>query len=256
MLYKKTGLPEEDELVICTVTKIQYNSVFAKLDEYDKFGMIHISEISPGRIRNIRDYVREGKVIVCKILRVNKEKGHIDLSLRRVNKLQKINKINQIKLEQKSEKIVELAAKSLKIDFKEFYKKVTEKVFVKYPSLNLFFWDVIKENVNLEDFVEGKKEVDELRELITTRIKPTEVHVDGHFILQSYNPEGINDIKNALKKAEMDKINIIYEGGGKYKISVTAEEYKEAEKIMKDASEKVISALQSNKGIASFERKD
>jgi translation initiation factor 2 subunit 1 len=77
MFYKKEGFPEEDELVICTVAEIQYHSIFVTVDEYDNIsGMIHISEIAPGRIRNIRDYVKEGKVIVCKVLRINTEKGH------------------------------------------------------------------------------------------------------------------------------------------------------------------------------------
>ncbi len=55
----KVGFPKESEIVICTVTNIQYNSVFVKLDEYKNLqGMIHISEISPGRIRNLRDFVK------------------------------------------------------------------------------------------------------------------------------------------------------------------------------------------------------
>ena len=68
MLYKKQGYPEEEELVLCTVTNVQHHSVFVNIDEYNLSGMIHISEVSPGRIRNIRDYVKEGKVIVCKVL--------------------------------------------------------------------------------------------------------------------------------------------------------------------------------------------
>ena len=93
MLLKKEGFPEEDELVICTVTSVHHSSVFTNLDEYGRTGLIHISEISPGRIRNIRDYVVEGKKVVCKVLRVDKEKGHIDLSLRRVKEMQKKNKV-------------------------------------------------------------------------------------------------------------------------------------------------------------------
>ena len=61
MYYKKSDLPEEGEILLCTVTNIQYSSVFVKMDENDKSGMIHISEIAAGRIRNIRDYVKEGK---------------------------------------------------------------------------------------------------------------------------------------------------------------------------------------------------
>ncbi len=102
MAQKKQGFPEENEIVLCTVKKILPHGIFVSLDEYkSQEGLIHISEISPGRVRNIRDFVKEGKRIVCKILRVNKEKNHIDLSLRRVNQAQRINKNTEHKQEQK-----------------------------------------------------------------------------------------------------------------------------------------------------------
>ena len=97
MLYRRKGFPEEDELVLCTVTKIFPHSVFCNLDEFGRTGVIHISEIAPGRIRNIRNYVRHGKKVICKVLRTDKQKGHIDLSLRRVNEGQRRGKKNEIK---------------------------------------------------------------------------------------------------------------------------------------------------------------
>src|SRR3989338_2593648 len=85
MFYKKKGLPEENSIVLCTVKKILFHSIFVELDEYEhQEGMIHISEIAPGRIRNIRDYVIEGKKLVVQVLRVDKERRQVDLSLRRV----------------------------------------------------------------------------------------------------------------------------------------------------------------------------
>ena len=96
MLYRRIGFPEDGELVLCTVTKVQSHSVFVRLDEFDKGGMIHISEVSPGRIRNIRDFVKEDKIIVCQVLRVSRERGYIDLSLRRVNDNQKRKKLEEI----------------------------------------------------------------------------------------------------------------------------------------------------------------
>jgi len=43
------------------------------LEEYEsKSGMIHISEVSAGRIKNIREFVAEGKFIVCKVLSINR----------------------------------------------------------------------------------------------------------------------------------------------------------------------------------------
>ena len=74
MFLRRQGFPEEGELVFCMVTKIQYHAVTVNLDEYDKPGLIHISEVSPGRIRNIRDYVTEGKKVVCKVIRINQER--------------------------------------------------------------------------------------------------------------------------------------------------------------------------------------
>ena len=121
MLLRKQGFPEDNELLLCTVTKVQFHSVFVNIDEYGKSGMIHISEVSPGRIRNIRDYVKEGKKVVCLVLKVNQEKGHIDLSLRRVNEGQKRAKVDEIKKEQVSEKIIEFVAKKSGLDVRKLF---------------------------------------------------------------------------------------------------------------------------------------
>src|SRR3972149_4002642 len=121
MFYKRTGLPEEGDIVMCTVTKVQYSSVFAEIDDYSISGMIHISEIAAGRIRNIRDYVKEGKKIVCKVLRVYQDKGHVDLSLRRVNEAQQRNKVNDIKQEQKAESLILQIAKQNNMTGEKLY---------------------------------------------------------------------------------------------------------------------------------------
>ena len=73
MLYTKDGYPEVNEIVVCTVRKIYGNSTFVYLTEYEKEGVLTISEIAAGRIRNLRDHVVEDKTIICKILRVDKK---------------------------------------------------------------------------------------------------------------------------------------------------------------------------------------
>jgi len=61
---------EEGDLVLCTVEKIVGTIVFVNIDGEKKQGSIVLSEIAPGRIRNLRDYVVPKKKIVCKILRI------------------------------------------------------------------------------------------------------------------------------------------------------------------------------------------
>jgi len=200
MFLKKQGLPEEDELVLCTVTKIYYQSVFVNIDEYERSGMIPISEIAPGRIRNIRDFVKEGKKVVCKVLRIDKEKGHVDLSLRRVNDAQRRQKLSQIKQEQLAENIVEFLAKKQKKDTKKFYSEVTKKLFEEYESLFDAFEEVSNDTLDLSEYVD-KKLAEELTELIKQRIKPPIVDIKGALTLKSYLPDGVEVIKEGLKKS-------------------------------------------------------
>ena len=163
MLKKKDGLPEEDELVLCTISNIHFHSVFAKLEEYEnRTGMIHISEVSPGRIRNLRDYVKEGKVVVCKVLKIDQQKGHIDLSLRRVNDSQKKIKLTEIKQEQLAESIITQVAKKLKKPVPEFYSKIAKGLLVGgYDNL----YDVFEEVVSEERDLSGLLDKDTAKEL-------------------------------------------------------------------------------------------
>jgi len=256
MLYNKEGFPEEDEIVLCTVTAVHGHSVFAKLDEYGKSGMIHISEVSPGRIRNIRDFVVEGKKIVCKVLRIDKKKGHIDLSLRRVNAGQKKNKTNEIKQEQKAEKIIEGIAKKLNKDVKGIYNEVSSKIFEKYEYVHECFNDIVIGKADLEKLGVEKSTAEELTRGVKEKIKPPEVEIKGVLRLKSYDPDGIEIIKGALKKAVSANVNVKYNGAGNYGVIVNAPNYKEAEKILKNSIDKAERYMEKKKGIVSFERQE
>ncbi|MBI4452356.1 translation initiation factor IF-2 subunit alpha [Candidatus Woesearchaeota archaeon] len=257
MLFKKQGFPEESDLVLCTVTSVQFHSVFVDLDEYGKGGMIHISEVSPGRIRNIRDFVKEGKKIVCKVLRINLEKGYIDLSLRRVNESEKRRKIDEIKKEQNSEKIVEIAAAKLGLKTNELYKEILEKTIKSYSSLHQFFEDASKDGKVIESMDIDKKYSKVLEEIIKQRIKPSEVEVKGKLKLATFAPNGIELIKECLKKAEESakgRVSINYLGSGTYRFMIKANDYKEAEKLMKAATEGAIGFFTKHDGTAEFSR--
>ena len=236
MLYQKDGLPEEGEIVLCNVTSVQHHSVFVRLEEYGKTGMIHISEISPGRIRNIRDYVVEDKVIICKVLRINHERGHIDLSLRRVSDGQRREKANEIKQEQKAEKIIEFVAKQLKTNKDDIFEKIQEQIFANYPNVYSCFENCIKDEKTLENINIPSEIAKPLLDLIKQRIKPPEVELHAKMRISSYEAAGVETIKELLKKIQKlgnKDIAMGYLGGGTYSFSIKAEEYKSAEKKIK-----------------------
>ena len=262
MLYRKEGLPEEGEIVICTVTKVLFHSVFVNLDEYDKEGMIHISEVAAGRIRNMNDYVKEGRLVVCKVLRVDPSRGAIDLSLRRVNMRERQDKLEWMKKEQLSEKIIENVAHILKRDFKQLYEEVASKVFAKYPDLNSCFARVLNSSESLESLGIEKQVAEQITRIILQRMKPEFVSIKGNLKLTSYEPDGVEIIKEALKRGidaaskanPKVKVEIKYAGAGIYYTVFTANEYKEIEKVISVFSDTISSFMEEHNSEANFSR--
>ncbi len=256
MLLKKTGFPQDEELVLCTVTGINPHSVFCTLDEYGgRTGMIHISEIAPGRIRNIREFVQENKKIVTKVLQTNKEKGHIDLSLRRVNQTQKTNKLNQIKQEQLAEKIVEYAAKQTGDSVLTLYNKISEKLVPQFGTIFAAFEQVSHDQLNLETLVD-KKVGKILTDAIKARIKPPEVKIGGDLKLSSYAPDGVQEVKDTLAIITKQGLEVRYMGAGTYHVEVIAPDFKEAEKKLKTAIDPVMEHAKDHDVTAEWARKE
>ena len=255
MLYKREGLPEIDEVVLCKVTKIFPNSVFAELVEYRDSGMIHISEVSPGRIRNLRDYVSVGRQIVCKVLRIDREQGHIDLSLRRVNSNQRREKLEEVKQETKSESLISNLAKKLNIPFKELYRQITGKIFQEYSHLHLCFKDVVSREADLSKIGLDKKLADELTAAINDKFKPPKITINGEIRLETYSSEGLEKIKKILVEVQKisKSITLFYLGAGRYKFSVEDADYKPAERKFKQA-QKIVEKFNDKISKAEFIR--
>lgn len=250
-MLKKQGLPQENELVICTVTKIQHHSVFCRLDEYDKSGMLHISEISSGRIRNIGEYVKEGKTIICKVLRIDEQKGHIDLSLRRVTEAQRKAKATQIKKHQAALKIVEAAAEQLGVEASVLWEELDAAKDSSHESLYDQFQAIVEEN---KPFPLKGKTGDVITGIVTDRLKPTSVTIKGILDLTTYAPDGVALINDAF--TGVTGIEAAYLGGGHYALSVSAKDYKKAETLLKAALDALEAKLRKGATVFAFERTD
>jgi len=246
MVRAKKGFPEENEIVLTTVTSVQHHSVFCNLDEYGKTGLIHISEVSPGRIRNLRDYVVEGKKVICKVLRIDLEKGHIDLSLRRVTEAQRRKKADDLKQEQKAEKIVEFVAEKSGKPKYELINDVTAKADKDFETMYACFEAVVEEDFDLTKIGIDKDTAKALEEVIRQRIKPKEVIVAGNFSIESYDSDGLERIKEAFSDAEKIEGDYIirYKGAGKYYVEVKASNYPEAEEVLKKITDIVLNKME------------
>ncbi|MCA9497068.1 MAG: S1 RNA-binding domain-containing protein [Nanoarchaeota archaeon] len=239
MLYTKDGYPEINEIVKCTVKKIYGNTTFLYLDEYEKEGVLTISEIAPGRIRNLREYVTEDKTIVCKVLRVDPKQNRIDVSLRRVPIPVMKDKLEELKKEEYAERIYIDVAKISGLTKDELFEKTYEPIFENYLTVFEALYTIMLDNSKIDMFKNiDKKTKDAFLKIIDERIKPEEVCLKKKFHLSTYDIQGIDlitsSIKNSLNPLNYNKINIIYLAAGEFEIKITHDDIKSANNLYDD----------------------
>ncbi|MEM0253809.1 MAG: translation initiation factor IF-2 subunit alpha [Candidatus Bathyarchaeia archaeon] len=259
MALKKPEWPEPGDLVVCTVESITDYGAYVKLDEYDKTGLLHISEVSSSWVRNIRDYVREGQKVILKVIRVDTEKGHIDLSLRRVTKREKIEKTLSWKRERKAEALLRIVAERAGITFEEALEKVS--VVIEKYGLYEGFEKAAKEGAEIL-IKSGVPEniANIFAEVAKERIRLPSAKVRGIVELKCLRPNGVNVIKeaflNASKLERLKNVDIKFYvvAAPKYCIEVTASNYKDAETILQKVADKIISHITKAGGHGEFRR--
>ncbi|MEK6909023.1 MAG: S1 RNA-binding domain-containing protein [Nanoarchaeota archaeon] len=203
--------PKEDEVILCTVTRIDSGGVFVSLEGYAYEGHIILAEISPGRIRNIREFVSVGKKIVCKVLR-NKD-NNLEMSLRRVSAKERDTILEYYQ----KERVFSSILKSVSPDnVTDLINKIKEKEDLSQIIEN------VKTNPEILKKYLSSKEFDKLKDILSQK-KETEKEVQKKITLKSYKENGISEIKNIL---ETKDANISYLGSSNFLVRVKGTEYK------------------------------
>lgn len=254
------NIPERGELVVCTVVKAKGFGAFVKLEEYpDTEGFIHIKEVAPGWVKNIRNYVKEGQKIVCKVMEVDSSKGYIDLSLKRVNEHQRREKIQQWKNEKKAWKLFHMVAERMGRNPDECMEEFGREIIKKYGSLYEAFEEVAYDNETLQKEGFSGDWVDAFVEVAKENIIIPFVTITGYVEMFSPDREGVKYIREALKKIEKEEdevsVSVKYVSAPIYRVDVTAPDYKTAEKELKECAEKGVEYIKKHGGTGTFKRK-
>lgn len=257
-MLRGADYPEDGELVVCTVKGVKNYGAFLNLDEYEnKEGFIHVRDIATGWVKYIRDYVREGQKVVCKVLSVDPAKGHIDLSLKQVNDHQKRDKIQQWKNEKKAEKLLEIVATKIKKRPEEILDEGLSAMIANYGSLFALLEHAALDEKSFKKEAGKKKWVDAFIEIAKENIQPPKVEIIATMELSTSDSIGIIHIRNALLEglsSGKSNINIKYMCAPKYRIEVSAADYKIAEEELKKAFENISSKVEEHNGSAKLIR--
>ncbi|XP_047981893.1 eukaryotic translation initiation factor 2 subunit alpha homolog [Salvia hispanica] len=215
--------PEVDQAVMIQVKSMADSGAYVSLLEYNNIeGMILFSELSRRRIRSISSLIKVGRIEPVMVLRVDKEKGYIDLSKRRVSEedIQGCEeRFNKSKL---VHSIMRHVAETMSVDLEDLYIHVGWPLYKKYGHAFEAFKvmvtdpDSVLDSLTREitevgsDGQEVKKVVpaiseevkDALVKNIRRRMTPQPLKIRADIEMKCFQFDGVLHIKEAMRKAE------------------------------------------------------
>jgi len=231
-MVKRKGFPSFGEIVIVNVINITPYSALCKLEEYPgKEGMIHISEVSGKWVRDIKKFVKLNKTYVAKVVNVDEQKGHINLSLKRVSKIDKTRKMQDYKKEQKAEKILEKIAKKQKITLDKAYEKIGFELQEEFGDMFKAFDIASKTPEVLVQRGIPKSLVDIIHKVAKESIQRKKIKIKAELEVKFYTGDGVEKTKQFLNGL-INKygVNIKYISAPKYSVETKSDNPKLAQK--------------------------
>lgn len=250
--------PELDEFVVATVRKIMPFGAICGLDEYRGLeAFIHISEVSTGWVRTIREKLREGQKIVAKIIFVDRAKNQVDLSLKRVSEAERKRKLAQYQAEKRGLKLFEHTAKKLGKPMQLAWSEAGNALIQEFGGLYAAF-EALSRGEEIESKI-SRQWVAALEETAKQEIKEKKVEVRALLRLQSFASNGVDKIKSVLDEALSTKAagvqaRVHYVSAPLYYLDVTASDYKRAEKFLQKISGVLEESAKKQAVVCSLER--
>lgn len=248
----KRNVPKVGELVIANVSKISKFGAYCRLLEYDDLEVfLPLKEISSGWIKNIREHIHEGQKLVCTVIYHDREKGTIDVSLKRVSTSRSKEKIRMYNLEKR---LTALFLQSIKISKEQQNKDtLTSTVLSEFGTYTNFIQNATD---NTKEFTQSKlpKQLkDTILQVLEANKKQKRYLVSYIATIYTYNTSsGASELRSLMGSIKNLGIDVRYIGAPKYKFLAEGEDYSKAEAKIKSAESLIKSKLK--KGVFELEK--
>jgi translation initiation factor 2 subunit 1 len=253
-MVRKKGLPKLGELVLCKVERITQFAAWCKLEEYPRVeGMIHISEVAGKHVYDIRDFVKEDKQYVAKVIKVDYQKNVVDLSLKRVSKREEKEKLNEFRREKRAEKILEQISKEVKKSLDQAYEEIGFLLQENFGGLLNAFEEIKKSQKLLDELEIGEEWKSAIKKVLERTFVERIVPIVGELKIKLYGGDGIEKIKNLLLELERNSgASVAYISAPRYRVEVKTKNPKEAEKKLVKCLEETIRKVKELGGEGSY----
>ncbi len=262
-LKSRKSLPDVGELVVGTVRNVMDMGAYLALDEYDGFpAFLPWSEATSKSVRSIEDVVKEGQKVVVKVIRVDKVKKHVDVSLKRVMEGEKRRKMAFYKRYVKVATLVTLLAEKLGRSIDEAYRDVIWRLEDTYGDpLTGLERAVLEGEQALRNAGIPEYWIKPLLEIARTHIEVKTVRISGIMTIKSTASDGLYRVKDLLlrikgllEKEPKVKARLYTVGSPRYRIDLEGHDFKILESILKKILEEASKEAERLKLEFSFER--
>lgn len=238
------------------VRNVAEMGAYVSLLEYNNIeGMILLSELSRRRFRSINKLIRVGKTEVAMVIRVDKTKGYIDLSKRRVSREDIIKCEERYSKAKAVNSIMRHVAELTQDNLLDLNTKITWPLN-KPPYKNAH--EAFRISISEPERVFGPLDVDQgildkLMTIIQRKLTPQPLRIRADIEVICYHTEGIDAVKAALfagEKAGTEdmpiKLKLI--ASPKYVLLATSTDKKRGFEVVNNAIEKIREVITGFKG--------
>ena len=201
--FYENPFPEIESVVMVNVRNIADMGAYVSLMEFNNIeGMILLSELSRRRIRSIHKLIRVNRNEVVMVLRVDKEKGYIDLSKRRVSPEDVAACEDRFNKAKAVHGVLRHVAERRKYHLQDLYEKIGWPLYRKYGHAYDAFKLAISDEKNAVDpfaDIDVPEDLkDEIKMYILRRLAPQPTKIRSDIEVSCFAYEGIDAIREAL----------------------------------------------------------
>jgi translation initiation factor 2 subunit 1 len=247
---RKKGMPERDEIVLCEITKINPNSAYARLLEYERSGMIHVSEVAKRWVRDIREFVKERQLVACKVIGIDGD--YISLSIKRLNKNQADRKFQDYKRERNAQKFLEQIAKQFGMSLEQAYEEIGYELDDKFGGMHRTFEIALSNPELLVEKGIVKKWADAIIDIARKSFVEKTYEVKARLSLTTPAPDGVELIKKTLSAVSGKDLEVRYISAPVYQVVGTGKNIRKLRETVEAACSEAAAAVNAAGGEGSF----
>ena len=137
-------------------------------------------------------------------------------------------------------------------------EKLEDSIYSKFDSVYDAFISIGRNGIESVKELKLAKKTATVIEDICSKIKLPSVEIRGIMEITNNQSNGVEIIKKTLLDVikKDSTIDITYLGAPKYRLSITSEDFKSAEKLLKPIIEEIETSIEKKKGSFKFTRED